>query len=140
MEGVRFLAEFREAIRDGRVTAPEIAGLLLALATMRPTKKAAQAISRSLADAVYRDSEELRRAARRKRKKARDLLSRGKDDKAQELSDEADLLEEMATEREGTPKDLKHTSRTRRKHVQLDEIDLTPDDGFEEDPEVDDAD
>lgn len=112
---VRLVAEFVDALKDGRIDGNEGAKILKLLAQLIPAEDLFRRAGRAIADALYRDPRELRRAARRKRKRAADRRAEGRVKKAKQLIEDAETLEELADEREAEEREAEARDAPRRK-------------------------
>lgn len=88
-----------DAVADGNLSRKEGVALFLKALRLVPLAQVAKQTAEWLGDALYRDEHELRAAARRKLRKARDLEREGKDDRARRKRDAARELLQLAERR-----------------------------------------
>lgn len=110
-----FVTELISALRDGKISSDEAARLLSTLVEMVPSDDLMERAGDAIADALYRDSVELRAAALAKRRRSRALTARKRHPKrAKRLLVEASRMEALATQRESDPYDAEQAARSRQ--------------------------
>lgn len=101
------VAQFFAAIADRNLSGEEIAGLLETLSKLVDAASLFDRLGALISDAVTRDADELRNAAKRKRNRAEELRNAGRPKRrSDDLIDEAKALEAKAKERDKDEQEL----------------------------------